>query len=71
MIKKWSTKCGSKRIAHGQRGARIGKIGSSKQRSYCARSLGISKKFPSARMPCSHNYLSRRRWKCKIEEVEK
>jgi hypothetical protein len=69
-MKKWSTKCGKKVVKHGQRGARIGKVGSSKQKSYCARSLGIAKKFPSARKPCNPNFLSRRKWKCPLDEVE-
>jgi hypothetical protein len=70
-MKKWKTKCGSKIVKHGARGYTIGKVGSSKQKSYCARSLGIAKKFPSARLPCSKNYLSRRKWKCPISEVER
>lgn len=69
--KKWETKCKDKVIKHGQVGARIGKVGSDKWKSYCARSLGIAKKFPSAREKCSANYLSRRKWKCKIEDIEK
>ena len=71
MKKKWVTKCGKKIIRHGQPGARIGRPNSLKQKSYCARSLGIANNFPSARLPCSKNYLSRRKWKCPIAEVEK
>lgn len=71
MESKWFTKCSRKVVKHGAKGYRIGKPGSLKQKSYCARSLGISKKFSSARQPCSPNYLSRRRWKCKIEDIEK
>lgn len=33
--------------------------------SYCARSLGIAKKHPSARKKNSPNQLSRRKWKCR------
>ena len=61
MEKKWKTKIGDKIIYHGAKGYRIGKRGSKKQISYCARSLGISIKFPSARKPDSPNYQSRRK----------
>lgn len=71
MNKKWITECDGKIIQHGAKGYRIGKIGSEKWESYCARSLGIAKKFPSAREPCSKNYLSRRKWRCPIDEIEK
>jgi len=71
MKKKWATKVNGKVIKHGQVGARIGKVGSPKQKSYCARSLGIAKKFPSARKKTSPNYQSRRKWKCKLEDIEK
>jgi hypothetical protein len=71
MIKKWKTKCNGKVVRHGQVGVRIGKPNSPRMKSYCSRSLGIAKKFPSARLPCSRNYQSRRKWKCKIDGVEK
>ena len=71
MKKKWSTPCGKRIVRHGQVGVRIGKPNSPRMKSYCSRSLGIAKKFPSARLPCSKNYLSRRKWKCKIDGVEK
>lgn len=71
MEKKWITKVNGKVIEHGEVGARIGKVGSPKWKSYCARSLGIANKFPSARKEDSPNYQSRRKWKCKIEEIEK
>ena len=71
MKKKWKTKVNGRVIKHGQVGARIGKVGSIKQKSYCARSLGIAKKFSSAREKDSPNYLSRRKWKCPILEVER
>lgn len=71
MKKKWATKCKGKVVKHGEKGARVGKPNSPKQKSYCARSLGIAKKFPSARKPCSKNFLSRRKWKCPLDEVEK
>ncbi len=67
-MKKWKTKYGGRIISHGQVGARIGKVGSPKQKSYCARSLGIAKKFPSAREESSPNYQSRRKWRCPITE---
>lgn len=69
--KKWTTKVNGKIIKHGQVGARIGKVGSDKWKSYCARSLGIAKKFPSARKKESPNYQSRRKWKCPIRSIEK
>ena len=34
-----------KKVSYGQKGARIGKRGSAKQRSYCARSAGQLKRF--------------------------
>jgi len=69
--KKWFTPCKGKTVKHGAVGYTIGKVGTTKQKNYCSRSLGIAKKFPSARKPCSPNYLSRRKWNCKIEEIEK
>lgn len=71
MKKKWKTKVNGKIIEHGQVGARIGKVGSDKWESYCSRSLGIAKKFPSARKVDSANYQSRRKWKCPIRSIEK
>lgn len=71
MKKKWSTKVNGKVVKHGQVGVRIGKPNSTRQKSYCARSLGISKKFPSAREKTSANFQSRRKWKCKLEDIEK
>lgn len=70
-MKKWSTPCGKKVVKHGAKGYNIRQVGTDKWKSYCARSLGIAKKFPSAREPCSANFLSRRKWKCPIDEVEK
>jgi hypothetical protein len=70
-MKKWASKCSGKIVRHGARGYRIGKVGSVKQKSYCARSLGITRKFPSARKPCSRNYLSRRKWKCPLSRLER
>lgn len=70
-MKKWSTPCKGKVVKHGQRGVRIGKPNSPRQKAYCSRSLGITKKFPSARKPCSKNYLSRRKWGCRLDELEK
>lgn len=71
MKKKWKTKVGNKIVLHGAKGYRIGKVGSKKQKSYCSRSLGIAKKFPSARKVDSPNYQSRRKWKCPIRSIEK
>jgi hypothetical protein len=71
MNKKWATKCDGKIVKHGAKGYSIGQVGSPKWESYCARSLGIAKKFPSARDKCSPNYLSRRKWRCPLEGVER
>lgn len=70
MKKKWKTKVGNKTVYHGARGYRIGKVGSKKWKSYCARSLGITKKFSSARSKYSPNYQSRRKWRCPLDELE-
>jgi len=71
MAYKWKTKCGIKVVKHGSKGYSIGQTHTAKWKSYCARSLGIAKKFPTARLPCSKNYLSRRKWKCPVDEVER
>ena len=71
MIKKWKTKCKGRIVEHGAKGYNIGQPGTDKWKSYCTRSLGIAKKFPSARKPCSPNYLSRRKWRCPIDKIEK
>jgi hypothetical protein len=70
MKKKWMTKCKGRMVRHGAKGMRT-YPGTKRGDSFCARSLGIAKEFPSARLPCSPNYLSRRRWKCKLEDIEK
>lgn len=59
-----------KTIRYGQKGATI-KPGTAKGDSYCARSLGIAKKHPSARKPNSPNALSRKKWKCKGDKSMK
>ena len=64
MMKKWSTKIGNKIVHHGAKGYRIGKVGSTKWKSYCSRSGGIAKKFPNARKQDSPNTLSRMKWRC-------
>jgi hypothetical protein len=64
MEKKWKTKIGDKVIYHGQKGVRISP-GTKRGNSYCARSLGIAKKFPKARKRDSPNFQSRKKWKCK------
>jgi hypothetical protein len=71
MIKKWKTKVNGKIVRHGAKGYRIGKPGSVKQKSYCARSLGITKKYSSARNKLSPNYQSRRKWRCPLDKLEK
>lgn len=62
--KKWATKVGDKVVYHGAKGYRIGKVGSDKWKSYCSRSAGIAKKFPSANQKDSPNYQSRLKWRC-------
>jgi len=63
-MKKWKTKCNGKVVRHGARGYSIGKVGTPKWKSYCSRSAGIEKMFPSAKEPCSPNKLSRKKWRC-------
>lgn len=62
--KKWATKVGDEIVYHGQKGVRISP-GTKRGDNYCARSLGISRKFPSARKPNSPNQLSRKKWRCR------
>lgn len=71
MNKKWKTKVKGKVIEHGAKGYRIGQVGSDKWKSYCSRSLGIAKKFPSARKEDSPNYQSRRKWRCPLDNIER
>jgi hypothetical protein len=63
-MKKWITKVGDKIVRHGAVGYRIGKVGSPKWKSYCSRSGGIAKKYPSAREETSANFQSRKKWRC-------
>jgi hypothetical protein len=69
--KKWVTKVGDKIVYHGEKGVRIGLPDSPRQKSYCARSLGIAEKFPSARKKDSPNYQSRRKWRCPLADIER
>lgn len=69
--KKWATKVGDKIVYHGQPGERIGQPGTDKWKSYCSRSLGIAKKFTSARKEDSPNFQSRRKWRCPLDKLEK
>lgn len=62
--KKWATRVGDKIVYHGQKGVRISP-GTKRGDSYCARSAGIAKKFPSARKVTSPNYQSRVKWRCR------
>lgn len=71
MKKKWATRVGDKVVYHGAKGYNIGQVGTPKWKSYCARSLGIAKKYPSARKKDSPNYLSRRKWRCPIDAIER
>ena len=54
----------SKKVSYGAKGYTIAPW-TKKGDSYCARSLGIAKKHPSAKDPNSPNALSRKKWKCK------
>jgi hypothetical protein len=58
--KKFKVVVEGKEIHFGAKGYRIGKVGSAKWRSYCARSAGIK----GADDPKSANYWSRKQWKC-------
>ena len=64
MEKKWATRVGSKMVRHGQKGVRISP-GTERGNRYCARSYGISMKYPSAREVDSPNYQSRKKWRCR------
>lgn len=58
--RKGKAKCkvvNGKKISYGQKGAKIGKVGSKRWRSYCSRSAGIKNGGAA-------NRLSRKRWKC-------
>lgn len=62
--KKWATRVGNKIVYHGAKGMRI--YPSTKRGdSYCARSWGIAKMYPSARLKTSPNFQSRLKWKCR------
>jgi hypothetical protein len=54
-----SPKCGKVRV---NSKVRVGRPGSKRQRSYCARSAKIKGSWRSN--PCSPNALQRKRWKC-------
>jgi hypothetical protein len=58
--KKFKVTVEGKDIHFGAQGYRIGKVGSDKWKSYCARSSGIK----GADDPTSANYWSRKQWKC-------
>lgn len=62
--KKWATKVGDKIVYHGGKGYRTFP-GTKRGDSYCARSFGIAKKYPSARLKTSPNYQSRIKWNCR------
>lgn len=70
MQKKFSKKVVNKEtgrvntVRYGAKGYKI-KPGTKAGDSYCARSLGIAKKYPSAKNPNSPNALSRKKWRCK------
>lgn len=62
--KKFVKVVNGKKVSYGAKGYKI-KPGTKAGDSYCARSLGIAKKDPSARKPNSPNQLSRKKWGCK------
>ena len=65
MEKKYKIIVRGKIIRFGAKGYRIFP-GTKRGDSYCARSLGINKKFPkTAKNPFSPNNLSRKKWRCK------
>ena len=59
--KKFSVKSGNRTVSYGEKGYTIGKCGTPKAHSYCARSSGIKK---CKKPPCP-NDLSRKKWKCR------
>jgi len=54
-----TTKCGKVRVSSK---VKVGKVGSSRWKAYCARSAKIKGNWRNN--PCSKNYLQRKRWKC-------
>jgi hypothetical protein len=46
-----------KKVSYGQKGVKVGKVGSKRWKSYCARSAGIKGSGAA-------NKLARKRWKC-------
>ena len=64
--KKYKKKVDGKTICYGAKGYRI-KPGTKAGDSYCARSLGINKKYgiDCSKTPNTPNCLSRKKWKCK------
>lgn len=61
--KKFAKVVNGKKVSYGAKGYKISP-GTSKGDSYCARSLGVAKKYPEARRKDSPNSLSRQKWKC-------
>lgn len=52
-------KCGKTRVSSK---VKVGKPGSARQKSYCARTAKIGGNWKKE--PCSKNAVQRRRWKC-------
>lgn len=59
-----------KKVSYGAKGYTIAPW-TKKGDSYCARSLGIAKKHPSAQDPNSPNSLSRKKWGCVWKKSKK
>lgn len=58
--RKGKAKCkvvNGKKVSYGQKGVKVGKVGSKRWKSYCARSAGIKNGGAA-------NRLARKRWKC-------
>lgn len=58
--RKGKAKCkvvNGKKVSYGQKGVRVGKVGSKRWKSYCSRSAGIKNGGAA-------NRLARKRWKC-------
>tara|TARA_S200002703_G_scaffold159860_1_gene175129 strand:- start:1051 stop:1260 length:210 start_codon:yes stop_codon:yes gene_type:complete len=58
--RKGKAKCkvvNGKKVSYGQKGVKVGKVGSKRWKSYCSRSAGIKNGGAA-------NRLARKRWKC-------
>jgi hypothetical protein len=68
--KKWKTKVNGEIVKQERKEARIGKVGSAKQKSYCARSFGIAKKF-QCKEKKTPKFTKVVKMECPLDELEK